>query len=122
MDHEPISTRTVILCLLLASLGGAVKYIAAVLKSPEPVTNRRFWWLLAANMFVSSFCGLMGVLLVSAVTADPAWHGLTAGMFGYLGTSALDMVMFAMRKKIDPSASVASVLAVPPSVDSQPKA
>ena len=101
----------------LAGFGGAVKYVAAILRSEQKVSNRRFLALLSANMFISSFCGLMGAMLVSTFTNEMMWHGLAAGMFGYTGTAGLDWVMIALKKKIDPTATAEDVIAIPPSVD-----
>src|SRR4051812_26470476 len=81
----------------LAGFGGAVKYVSAVIRSPERVSNRRFLTLLAANSVVSTFCGLMGGLAVAG--AGGTWPYLASGLFGYLGTQGLDYLLIALQKK-----------------------
>lgn len=94
----------------LAGFGGAVKYVSAVIKKPERISHRRFLLLLFANIFISSFCGLMGGLLVGALKLDVAWQYIGSGIFGYAGTHGLDLVMLALKRKIEPSA----VIPIPP--------
>ena len=43
---------------------------------------------------------------------------LLSGLFGYLGTTGLDWLLFALKKKIEPFAQVSDIMPVPPSVDS----
>lgn len=96
--------------MVLAGFGGAVKYISGVIRSNESVSNRRFLLLLAANIFISSFCGMMGLLLVSTFTESLAWYGIAAGMFGYIGTQGLDIVLLALKKKISLTSSSSIVM------------
>jgi hypothetical protein len=107
----------IVIGALLAAFGGAVKYVAAVLRSANTVTQRRFVALLLANVFISSFCGLMGMFLVKTATDSLAWLGLASGMFGYLGTTGLDIVILSLRKKIDPQASVSTLIPLPPEAE-----
>ena len=100
---------------LVAGFGGSVKYVSIVIKSPEHLSNRRFVILLLANVFISSFCGLMGGLLTTTVTTEQSWTFLASGIFGYLGTNGLDIVLLNMKRKIDPNAQLSSVMPVPPS-------
>lgn len=120
MQQEVAEIEKIVVWGLLAGFGGAVKYVSAVIRAQELVTNRRFMMLLGANMFISSFCGLMGAMLISTVTKEIMWHGLAAGMFGYVGTYSLDMTMMALQKKVGirPEASV--VIPLPSSVDTPP--
>ena len=103
----------------LAGLGGAAKYISAVIRSSEIISQRRFLLLLFANMFVSSFSGLMGGLLTTTLTSDATWPYIASGLFGYLGTQGMDIMLLALKKKIEPVSpyTAAAVIPVPPSVD-----
>lgn len=103
---------------LLAGAGGAVKYVSTVIRSSDRVSNRRFLLLLAANTFISSFCGLIGSLLMSTLTSQWQWHGIAAGVCGYLGTQSLDLVMLALKRKIEPGLPASAVIPIPPEVDS----
>lgn len=85
---------------VLAGFGGAVKYVAFVIRSSDVISNRKFVSMLFANVFISSFCGLMGGLLVKTMTNSETWHMIAAGTFGYLGTQGLDYVILALQKKI----------------------
>ncbi len=113
---EQVTALTAALWLLLAAFGGAVKYISGVLRSSEIISNRRFFVLLFANVFISSFCGLMGGFLASTVTSEPTWNFVASGLFGYLGTTTMDWLVLALRKKI--GIPVSAVVPVPPSVHS----
>ena len=101
---------------IVAGLGGAVKYISMVIRTNDNPSRRRFILLLSANIFISSFCGMMGLFLVATFTKSLAWYGLAAGMFGYIGTQGLDIALLSLRKKITQSVgSVADIIPVPPS-------
>lgn len=117
MQEEQDTFVKVIMWSSLAGIGGAVKYVSTVIRSTEAVSNRRFFLLLAANMFISSFCGLMGMLLAMNMTDSWALHGLTAGGIGYMGTTGLDLVILNMKNKIQPNSPVSAVFPVPPQSD-----
>jgi hypothetical protein len=104
---------------LLAGVGGGVKYVSTVIRSPVRVSNRHFLALLSANIFISSFCGLMGGLLMTTLTQDSTWTYLASGLSGYLGTQSLDVVMLALKRKIEPGLPMSAVIPVPPSVENQ---
>lgn len=113
MDRDQI--EPIFFSAVLAAFGGAVKYVASVIRSKDKISNRRFLLLLAANMFISAFCGIMGLLmLIAAGVTSIAIYGMGAGMFGYMGTQALDIVMLALKKKIDP---VSAIIPIPPASD-----
>jgi hypothetical protein len=101
----------------LAGFGGMVKYISTVIRSSDLVSNQRFVVLLAANAFISSFCGLMGGLLLTTVTDERGWQYLASGIFGYLGTTGLDFILIALKKKIDPSFPVSAIIPMPANPD-----
>lgn len=102
---------------LLAAFGGAVKYISAVLRTNTLVSNRRFVMLLIANVFISSFCGLMGGLLLTTLTDNITWQYLSCGIFGYLGTQGLDIIVLILKKKIEPPMPVSAIIPVPSGSD-----
>jgi hypothetical protein len=118
MREESDTIINVVLWGALAGFGGAVKYVASVIRSPTAISYRRFLLLLAANTFISSFCGLMGLLLAFTLTNNWAIHGLLSGGVGYLGIQGLDMVLFVVKRKIDPSAQMPATVVVP-STDSR---
>ncbi len=97
-DNDAILTA--LFWSMLAGLGGAVKYVATVIRSSEVISNRKFISMIFANVFISSFCGLMGGLLLQTLTQDPIWGFLASGIFGYIGTTSIDYVIIALQKKI----------------------
>lgn len=114
---ESSTTEKIIGWGVVAGFGGAVKYLAAVIRSSESLSQRRFVFLLIANMLISSFCGLIGGLLMTTMTSDQTWTFLGAGIFGYAGTQGLDIAIFAVRKKIEPATKLSEVAPLPPSLN-----
>jgi len=98
----------------LAGFGGAVKYVSFVIRTDSQFSWRRFAALLVANVFVSSFCGLMGGLLASAFKLDMVWQYLACGTFGYLGTQGLDIIILVVKRKFAPLTPASAVMPVPP--------
>lgn len=78
---------------VIAILGGIARYLDSFLKGGHPPT----WTRLMAHAFVSGFSGYM-VAQVS-LQIKPEWAFIAAGVAGYLGTQALDMVAELMRKR-----------------------
>jgi hypothetical protein len=103
--------------LMLAGLGGAVKYTSTVIRGAERISHRRFLGLLCANIFISSFCGLIGTLLVSTISRSWEWHGIAAGTFGYLGTQGLDVIILTLRKKVGSEIPLSAVIPLPAVAD-----
>ena len=104
MQDDPSTIEKVIGWGVLAGMGGAVKYVSIVLKSTERIVIRRFLALSIGNTFVSSFCGIIGGLFVSAMDWSRTWQFAAAGIIGYLGPQGLDIIILSVKKKIDPSA------------------
>jgi hypothetical protein len=103
---------------VLAGMGGAVKFISASLKNRDALSPRRFLMLLAANVFISGFSGLMGALVFSTLSPDRTWQLVAAGVGGYMGTLLLDSLALTMSRKMrDGPLPVSSVIPIPPSVD-----
>lgn len=111
-EHDALAK--ILIWGFLAAMGGAVKYVSTVIRSPQSISHRRFAALLCGNMFISSFCGLMGYLLITTFTLSWEWHAMAAGLFGYLGTQGLDIVILTLRRKLDPNTTVSSVVPIPP--------
>ncbi len=102
---------------LLASMGGATKFITVALKSKEPMSMRRFFTLLAANVLVSGFSGLIGALWFSTLTPDRTLQLVAAGVFGYAGPQVLDILVLTMQRKVsDSPVPLSAVIPVPPTV------
>src|SRR3954471_19084954 len=117
IDETPLYAK-IISWGVLASAGGAVKFLAVTLKKGNFMSARRFLFLLLANVFISGFSGLMGALVFSTFTADHVWQLIASGIGGYLGTSLLDVLALTMTKKLtDFPVPVSRVIPIPPSVD-----
>ena len=103
---------------LLASMGGAVKFISLALRNKDQLGIRRFLVLLSANVFVSGFSGLMGALALSKFTGDHTVHLVGAGVFGYGGPQILDILVLSMQRKVsDVQVPLSSIIPIPPSLD-----
>lgn len=103
---------------VLAGMGGAVKFISVSLRSKDKMTPQRFLLLLAANVFISGFSGLMGALVFSTLSPDRTWQLVAAGVGGYMGTLLLDSLALSMSKKMrDVPLPVSAVIPIPTSVD-----
>lgn len=78
---------------LIALMGGVARYLDGFLKGQQTPT----WSRIAAHAFVSGFSGYMVAQV--AVLIKPEWSFISAGVAGYLGTQALDMVADLMRQR-----------------------
>jgi predicted CDP-diglyceride synthetase/phosphatidate cytidylyltransferase len=76
--------------LALGIAGGIAKVLVqlnSMEKFPSPL---RIVALLVMNGFVSGFSGFMGAVFMSTLTPNDDWHVFAAGIFGYMGVTALD--------------------------------
>lgn len=78
---------------IIAVLGGVARYLDTFLKGGHPPT----WSRMIAHAFVSGFSGYM--VAQATLFIKPEWAFIAAGVAGYLGTQALDMVADFMRKR-----------------------
>jgi len=83
----------------LGSAGGAAKVFTQLLAMEKLPTKATIFWLLAANMFVSGFAGLLGAILATNFTADDNIHVAVAGITGYMGVAALDFFSLWLKNK-----------------------
>jgi hypothetical protein len=117
VDETPLYAK-ILSWGLLASAGGAVKFLAAMLRTPEKMSAKRFLFLLGANVCISGFSGLIFALLFSTLSPDRTWQLIAAGIGGYLGTQLLDIIALTMTKKIsDMPVPISQVIPIPASVD-----
>ena len=116
-SHVPDVAKYVIWALLAGS-GGAVKFVSAQLRNNQTMSSRRFMLLLGANVLISGFAGLMGAMLFSLFSSEPAAQAIAAGIFGYLGTQGLDNIALTMIKKLtNEPVPISTVIPIPASVD-----
>lgn len=85
--------------ILLGAIGGVVKVLVSLLSMETLPTKARIAWLMLANAFVSGFAGYLGAILIGTVTPDDRIHVVTAGICGYLGVTALDLISEWWKKK-----------------------
>jgi len=78
--------------ILLGAIGGVVKVLVSLLSMEKLPTNARILWLIAANAMVSGFAGYIGAILIGIATPDANIHVVAAGICGYLGVTALDLI------------------------------
>lgn len=85
---------------ILAGAGGLARFLTSRMEEAAlPIAKGRFFFLLAANVLVSGFSGLMGALLMSVVTPEQTWHFVSAGVFGFGGAKALEMLSDKLSQK-----------------------
>lgn len=99
---------SVLLWSLMAGLGGVVRFVARTLQNSGQLEFTRQAILIYAlklfgNAVISGFCGLMGALAVSTLTADTTWHLVAAGVFGYLGIEGLEFLSQTVKRKFPAS-------------------
>src|SRR3989338_8446163 len=78
--------------IVLAGIGGAVRFLSGNLKDKKPMRPASFLLALLANCIVSGFAGPMTALYVSTMTDDPTWAVIAAGIGGYLGIEMLNLI------------------------------
>ena len=79
--------------VMIAILGGIANYLDGFLKGKQTPTIGRVF----AHAFVSGFSGYIVAQVFLLVR--PEWAFVTAGIAGYLGTQALDVVADVLRKR-----------------------
>ncbi len=94
-----LETVTGFVWVLLGALGGASKVIVQLLNMKPLPTKLSIFWLLVANMFVSGFSGFLGAVAASGLTQDDNLHVIAAGIAGYMGVAALDLLSEAYKKR-----------------------
>jgi hypothetical protein len=75
-----------LICLLLAVAGGLTRLLSR--KGTKGLALSRLF----AEVFISSFSGLMIVLLARALGISGDWLGLVAGIAGWVGPRMLDKI------------------------------
>lgn len=86
---------------LLAGFGGVARFLVGRLEpSATQLTRSKFWFLAMANIFVSAFAGIMGALLMSAITPDPTIQFAAAGVFGFMGQKGLETLSEKLTSKL----------------------
>jgi hypothetical protein len=78
----------------IAVLGGIARYLDSFLKGQTIPT----WSKMIAHAFVSGFSGYM--IAMAVMLMKPEWVFIAAGVAGYLGTTALDILADVIRKRV----------------------
>lgn len=89
--HE-IDTIGKTIWALLGATGGFVKVLVQLLAMEKLPSAAKIAWLVFANSFVSGFSGFLGALFAYQFTANDDYHVIAAGVAGYMGVAALDMI------------------------------
>ena len=76
--------------LALGTIGGIAKVFVQFSNMTVLPSPFRIAMILFMNAFVSGFSGFMGAVFMSTVTANDDYHVFAAGVFGYMGVTALD--------------------------------
>ena len=84
--------------IIIGAIGGVVKVLISLLSMEKLPTLARIWWEILANAFVSGFAGYMGAILMGTVTPNDRIHVVAAGICGYLGVKALDLISEKWKK------------------------
>lgn len=88
-DHDPFLA---FIWTALGAFGGVVKVLVQLLSMQTLPPKGNILWLLFANSLVSGFSGFMGAIMATQFTADDNIHVIAAGICGYLGVAALDLI------------------------------
>lgn len=98
MHH--IGSMTSIIWALLGAIGGIVKVLAMLLTTSPLPSRKTIMWLVLANAFISGFSGFLGAVVVSTLTTNSDLHVVAAGICGYLGVAALDIISNWLKQRI----------------------
>jgi hypothetical protein len=91
LDH-PVARMDIKSWVVLAGIGGAVRFLSGNLQNKEPMKPTSFLLALLANCVISGFVGPMTALYVSTMTDDQTWIVIAAGIGGYLGIEMLNLI------------------------------
>ncbi len=97
--HE-FDSITGFLWTALGAVGGVVKVILDLLDRQQLPTPWGIFWLLMANAFVSGFSGFMGAVVMSGITANDNYHVVAAGVAGYMGVRALELLSSWYKERV----------------------
>ena len=78
--------------VVLAGLGGIVRFLEGHLRDQKPIRPVSFIIALLANCIISGFAGPMAALYVSTKTDDQTLTLIAAGIGGYLGIEMLNLL------------------------------
>jgi hypothetical protein len=85
----------------LAGLGGLARFLTERLNpNASELTRKKFIFFMCANMFVSGFSGLMGALIMAQITDVDSVQFASAGIFGFGGARALEMLAEKLNNRI----------------------
>lgn len=79
---------------VIAVLGGVARYLDSFLKGQTVPT----WSRMTAHAFVSGFSGYMAAQ--ATLLLKPEWSFIVAGVAGYLGTQALDIIADLIKRRV----------------------
>jgi hypothetical protein len=82
-----------ILWILLALFGGIARYLDTYLKKKEDFSVAK----MLATVIVCSFCGYMAAM--TAALLYPTWTMVAAGVGGYIGVEALNLLYTVWKNK-----------------------
>lgn len=94
-------TMTAWVWAALGAFGGVVRVLVQLLNMPQLPPRNKILWLLFANSLVSGFSGFMGAIFMTQFTQNDDLHVVSAGISGYLGVAALDILTDWFRKKVE---------------------
>lgn len=98
MHH--LDSMTSFIWALLGAIGGIVRVLALLLATTPLPSKKVIMWLLIANSFISGFAGFLGAVVVSTMTHNEDFHVIAAGICGYLGVAALDIMSDWFKRRI----------------------
>lgn len=92
MSSTKLEVLRILEWLVLAGVGGAVRFVGERMKTSDPKFGSKDLLLLIGNAFISGFSGLLGALLISTLTEDQVYHLIASGVFGYFGTAGIERI------------------------------
>lgn len=97
---QELNSITALVWAALGAIGGIVKVLVQLLGAKVLPTNKAIFWMLTANAFVSGFSGFLGAVLMSQISHSDDLHVVAAGICGYMGVAALDLLSTWARDKL----------------------
>lgn len=98
-DPNTYWTLTYLWVLLLAGVGGLVRFIRELNQATTPKPLKFIFLKLVGELIVSSFAGVVTFLLCQAMDIDLLWSAVATAVAGHMGGNAIDTITKIIKYK-----------------------